>query len=118
MKRLRLVWLVAALLFVVGATRADTVEAHFFYDGNQLWDSCKSNPPDIACQSYVAGVADAMVLSDGWVGGWRACFGAHTTRGKITDVVSEWLQSHPEERAYGAPALVVEALADAFPCPH
>jgi hypothetical protein len=118
MKRLQLIWLVVVLLFVASATRAVAVETLFFYSGNQLWDNCKSNPPDPDCIGYVAGVADAMALNDGWVGGWRACFQARTTRGQITDVVKQWLQSRPEERHYGAPALVVEALAQAFPCPH
>ncbi len=118
MKRLPLACLIAPVLFLVGATRVVAVESPFLYGGNQLWDSCKSDPPDQACQGYVAGVADAMVLNDGWVGGWRACLRDHTTRGQITDVVKQWLQSHPEERGYGAPALVIEALAHAFPCPH
>ena len=117
MKRLQLVSLVVISLFVVGATKAVAVENLYFYSGEQLWDACRSDPnPD--CIGYVAGIADAMALNDGWVGGWRACFQAQSTRRQITDVVKQWFQGHPEESRYGAPALVVEALAQSFPCPH
>lgn len=118
MRRPQLLLVLAALLFAVSTSGAVGFGASFFYRGNQLWDSCKGNSRDPVCQGYVAGVADAMTLNDGWVGGWRACFPTHATRDQITDVAEQWLQSHPEERAYGAPALVSEALAQAFPCPH
>jgi hypothetical protein len=34
----------------------------------------------------------------------------------VVDVVRLWLRDHPENRHYGAPSIVAQALKEKFPC--
>jgi hypothetical protein len=114
--RPHLLWLVVALVYVAGAPQAGAEPTITFYGGNQLWEYCRSDSPDLVCLSYTSGVADAMAANREGVLGWHACFRPNTTRGQIADVVKLWLKNHPEKRDFEAAGLVAEALQRAFPC--
>jgi hypothetical protein len=41
---------------------------------------------------------------------------ADVTNGQAEDVVGKYLKDHPEERHHMAAALIIKAIAEAFPC--
>ena len=90
-----------------------------FYSGDDLWAQCSGSGKDLfsdgLCAGFVAGIADAMGAST--VFGRRACIPVSVTVEQPVDVVKRFLGPHPEMRQYyTAVFLVVQALADAFPC--
>jgi hypothetical protein len=92
--------------------------AEGFYNGDQLFEACKSSRA--ACIGYVEGVSDVMAAMQEkgmTLGGWRACVPTGEEAGQITDVAQQYLADHPERRQYGAVGLVAQALQEAFPCP-
>jgi Rap1a immunity proteins len=105
------------LFFVGPVARANAEPGVFYFNGNELWDFCRVDSPNLGCVNYVSAIADAMTADHEGVMGWHACFRLNTTRGQIADVVKLWLQKHPEKRDLAAPGLVAQALAQAFPCP-
>lgn len=59
---------------------------------------------------YVAAIHDSL---DGTI----VCGGADVSLGQVTAVVSKYIQDHPEVWNGPAPAIVLVALGEAFPCP-
>jgi hypothetical protein len=53
----------------------------------------------------------------GSVGGWRTCVPPSVVNDQAVDVVTNFLRAHPEDRHHSAVSLVLQALAEAFPCP-
>jgi hypothetical protein len=91
-----------------------------FIDGNDLFDRCSEpygSAGDTYCRAYINAITDA--LYEGTViGGLKVCFPVHVLTGQVEDLAKRFLSAHPDERHLGAPGLVAEALAEAFPCTH
>jgi hypothetical protein len=85
--------------------------------GNELWSLCTSKgaTENSLCFGYVTAIAEAIGQPTG-VYGWRACFPEQVTRKQVVDVVTRYLDQHPEERHLTAGSLIANALAKAFRC--
>jgi len=87
-----------------------------FFTGNQLHEVCRSAAPysEAICSGYVVGIADVMASDR--LNGFTACLPTTVTVRQISDVVSTYLQQHPEMRHYSASSIVAYALSESFPC--
>jgi hypothetical protein len=80
-----------------------------FLTGNKLYEFCTSHGIEsTVCRSYVMGVVDAY-NSD------KICVPGDAAASQLTDIVADWLFSHPASR-HLSPPLVVEAIQKQFPC--
>ena len=88
-----------------------------FYTGNDLWSQCTSNAPFQSgfCAGFVAGIAD-ILAADPLIIGQMVCAPLDVTTDQKRDVVKRYLEQHPERWHYAAASLVLDALAEAFPC--
>jgi hypothetical protein len=98
-------------------------EAAIMWDGNQLYDLCQHYKTDKlkgslgpGCFMYIAGAAETLEMENDADILTSRCPGEGVTDEKITDVVINWLEDHPEKRDSPAPLLVMKALTRAFPC--
>ncbi len=66
------------------------------------------------CFAYILGIADLVGGHD--VRGFRVCFPENVNLKLIVKTTEEYLDDHPERLHYTADKLVLDALADAFPC--
>ncbi len=105
-------WLWATVV----AGLAGPANANGLLDGAQLFRDCQADTASGQgfCLGYTSGIADILVHRP--VNGFKVCFVEKVSAGQIKDVVSKWLKDHPERRQYGAPGLVANALAEAYPC--
>jgi len=105
-------------LLLIGMLLAFDVEAEGFDTGNDLLRYCSkhvTNPfYNGLCSGYTIAIADVMVIDS--VAGFRACFPATVTRGRLLEVSMQYLRAHPEQLHYTAVCLVAAALSEAFPC--
>lgn len=62
------------------------------------------------CFGYINGVADALVPAGVY------CLPAGVKAGQVLDVAKLYIQDHPDKRYLPAPQLIVNALAEKFPC--
>jgi hypothetical protein len=60
--------------------------------------------------SYIAGIADFIVLSE------EICYGEEMRLGQAGSVVAKYLKDNPEDWGTAGSILVTLALAEAFPC--
>lgn len=107
-----------ALLLTASAVVAEEF-TEGYVDGNKLWDICRSDVRENACDWYVLGVADAMSVAQtkgGSIGGWRMCGPENVSVVQVKDVAARFLREHPELRHLSGASLVARALAEAFPC--
>jgi hypothetical protein len=86
--------------------------ATIFITGNALLDLCNNDAAALFCLGYVAGVVDDMTMARG---AEQTCLPADVTGSQLKDVVLNYIRSHPENRHYPAPLLVLSAFEDAFP---
>jgi len=90
-----------------------------FATGDTLKVRCENANDDTAvawCLGYVTAIADVMAANNR-VNGFKGCIpSAGVTMGQIEDVVSLYLNAHPESRHALAAGLAAHALEDAFPC--
>ena len=63
---------------------------------------------------FTFGIADLVGGHD--VKGFRVCFPENVDLKLIVTTTEEYLADHPERLQYTADKLVLDALADAFPC--
>lgn len=86
--------------------------------GIQLKADCAGDPPGgLYCMGLAQGIRWGVTLQslfDGQVG--LFCTPEEVTTEQLRDVVSKYLNDHPEELHFRAEPLVVSALAKAFPC--
>jgi Rap1a immunity proteins len=97
-------------------------QAHaYFYDGNRLFNNCQEGDTPEAttrliswgfCTGYIMGAVDA-VLGAGF---HKVCIPNGVAQKQMRDVVTSWLDDHPEKRHLSAEFLVIEALKEKFPC--
>lgn len=91
-----------------------------FITGSELRKQCtavneaQNSPQWFGCIGYVIGIADVMAVTP--VAGFSVCLPSNATRVQAALVVRRFLDSNPEMLHHGAAALVVDALARAFPC--
>jgi hypothetical protein len=87
-----------------------------FKDGNQLLHVCTST--DVAdnanCAGYLASAVDAHPAVGQYQG--RICISPDVALSQVRDVVMNFLEDKPELRHYVAASIVLEAIAEAFPC--
>jgi hypothetical protein len=111
MKNVKATLLTVILMCLPFAALAD------FRNGNSLLEDCQAPagaPGSIVCAGYVFAIADVQLYGD--IGGVRSCVPANVTGKQVIDVVTRYLQQHPEQRHYGAASLVAHALSENFPC--
>ena len=87
-----------------------------FFTGNQFHEVCQSEASysEAICSGYVVGIADIMANEP--VYGFTACLPTNVTVRQVSDVVSTYMQQHPEMRHYAASSIVAYALSESFPC--
>jgi hypothetical protein len=96
------------------------VSAQVVTDAQSLRQRCATvqwtNPSaGLACRGYIGAVAD--ILADGHeVYGRRACPPPGTSREAVVKTVRDWLGRHPEQLQQRAARVIVQALAEAYPC--
>ena len=96
----------ALLSFGVAPAMADAVWSPF--NGNRLIETCESNLP--LCEGYILGLVDARYTEGTF------CLGPDVETAQIVDTVTRYLDERPELGHVAASAVVVDALADKFPC--
>jgi hypothetical protein len=107
-----------AILAMHGEARAQQ-----WLTGNDLLGYCTDASTRAYCMYYVEGVWDAISNAQG-IGTLpsrgKGCISFPTVgvnSGQVVDVVTRWLQAHPEVRHLAAGGLVWGALTEAWPCP-
>ena len=110
-----------------GTSRAAVPQAAPYYvSGRQLYDLCRlhaANEEPTACEIYIQGVVDYIVLDDqtmsqtglSYQPSW--CASPPLKFDRIYKIVFKYLASHPPDETESAAASVYMALATAFPCP-
>ncbi len=86
-------------------------------DGQDLKQSCAEDAAHVkhaACFAYILGIADLVGRHD--IKGFRVCFPENVDLKLIVTTTEKYLADHPERLHYTADKLVLDALADAFPC--
>lgn len=97
--------LIVGLLFVPCMASAE------FLDGNGLLSRINDSEtvPRVVALGYVQGVADVYART-------KICAPQNITAGQARDVVKQYLELNPEKRHYSADSLVLNALAQVWPC--
>jgi Rap1a immunity proteins len=113
----RVIVLAAAMLAINGIARAQQ-----WLNGNDLLGYCTNASTRPYCMYYIQGVWDAV--ENGQEAGSRPLRGRGCIRfpqgvnaQQVVDVVTRWLQAHPEIRHSMAGGLVWGAFSEAWPCP-
>ena len=106
---MRTLTIVAALMLWAGVAEG----GENWMSGNELLDYCEAKNGDrMLCLGFVVGVDQGAVTQGG-----HLCVSSKATYGQMADIVSKYLQEHPERRHTDAARLVITALQKAFPCP-
>jgi hypothetical protein len=97
--------LIVGLLFVPCIASAE------FMDGNGLLSRMNDSEtvPRMVALGYVQGVADVFARV-------KICAPQNVTAGQARDVVKQYLEINPDRRHYSADSLVLNALAQVWPC--
>ena len=106
------------LAFIHPASAAD---ADTGFSGLDLYNFCSANTPEgtALCLAYVGGLSDGLFMGRTLADqGIRACLPENDAinRKQAALIVQKYLADHPEKLAQKAPLLVMDALANAFPC--
>ncbi len=105
--RLRHIAVIA--LFVPTFTWAD------FLTGNELKLHC--NDEDVSrCTTYIMGISDAHDYFVHFGALAIACAPREVTVGQMNAIAKRYMEEHPERLHLAASAIVLSALAEAFPC--
>ena len=112
MRQLRAATMAAVALAVTGLAGPAQARVH---DGNELWAICgettEGDPPD-PCMYYIYGVVDDA--SDA-AGGDFFAIPEGVSQAQFVGVVRAYLSNHPEYRDRPAPAVIIQALSEAWP---
>ena len=104
------------------------IYAGYYLSGNDLQTDCRErskfidgrdhNPCDVgSCRTYIVSVADSHNAYVDW--GYmspRFCSPDKVTQGQLAAVVIKYLEANPQDLHLAAAGIVVNALAQAFPC--
>jgi hypothetical protein len=82
-----------------------------FMDGNDLLSKMNNSEaiPKMVALGYVQGTADVFA-------GIKICMSKNVTAGQARDVVKQYLEFNPDKRHHSADSLVLNALAQVWPC--
>jgi len=108
---------VLSSLLLLGAAAQAPVEPPLipaFFTAQTLYEIC-TRPNHGQCSMYVAGVIDGVFLIEARTGEATICRAAITNQ-KAAELVTAYLEAHPERRAESAASAVKSAVADALPC--
>ena len=116
MKRsiVRAVRLALPLALQLGGALPGAAGEQSFLSGEDLQELCKG--VDASCTTYVMGVLDAVHMMESRSGGGSSFCAPEISSDEVTDVVTKHLKRHPARWDAPAASLVVEALAQQFPC--
>ena len=113
--------LCASLAIVAGLSAPSFVSpAHaYFLDGDELMNHCSAQVADerfdpAICMSYIMGAYDGFMFQR-LVRNQTRCTPRSLTGGQLREVVVEYLQQHPDNRAMDASALVWNAIIAEWP---
>jgi len=85
-----------------------------FMNGNELYDLCRQGSPQ--CGAYILGVVDAVSGFSASMGHPFYCIPTAARGDRVRDVAVRELMAHPEQRHLAAAAIILGAVAQAFPC--
>ena len=108
--------LIALLLcLALPASRAAAEMGAGFFDGNDLFEWCTTR--DALCTGYVAGISDELTDLEA-IGAVTVtvCEPKEVKVKQMAEVVTRYLEKHPETRDRQASELVYRALVEAWPC--
>ncbi len=105
--------LFAASLLLTGGSRADDAIESCQYLAQACADEVGTFQEGY-CIGFVSGVAASYTPMPG---GRNFCAPRTATRGQLEAVAAKWLKANPEKWHLAPWRCVVDALADAFPCP-
>jgi hypothetical protein len=96
--------------------------APYYLSGGQLYRLCKLRAVKVACEDYIEGAVDYLVLDDQAMSqtglshqpSW--CANAPLSFDRIYEVVFKYLASHRPDETESAVASVYVALTTAYPC--
>jgi Ssp1 endopeptidase immunity protein Rap1a len=80
-----------------------------FDTGNSLYSDCQKN--ELSCVVIAGAYLDMMTIL-----GYKCRLNENVTRGQVKDVLSAYLQAHPEQRHHSLASLAVRAFEEAFAC--
>ncbi len=102
---------------VLTSLGTDPGHAGSLQDGQDLQQYCAEDAAHVeqaACFAYILGIADLLAAFE--VKGFRVCFPEGVDLKLMVATTEQYLAAHPE-RLHDTPnGLVLDALADAFPC--
>jgi Rap1a immunity proteins len=107
---------VAFMLTPAPASAQNLPPSAVFISGNELFTVCSAPRGSGACQWYVAGVADALAMTNTLGMTRLVCLPMHVTADQLADIVLNELRDRPEFRHHGAASTVAVAFKRAFPC--
>lgn len=88
--------------------------------GNNLYKNCSSDTTSfegavsvVACNNYIVGVVDGLVLS-GEANRWFAMPDGVTGQ-QLQDIVLKYLRDNPNKRHLPGPVVIINAMSEAFP---
>ena len=96
-----------AIVLPIAAAHADHPPS-----GYELYSDCvsSSEADNISCLSYVAGVADALIIED------KLCGVGDLKAGNTTMIYVTWARNHPEHLSKSRGLTVDASLRSAYPC--
>jgi hypothetical protein len=117
--RRNLLYLGLALLAGTSAPPFVAPAAAYFLDGDELMNHCSANVADerfdpAVCVTYIMGAYDAFMFQR-LVRNQARCTPPKLTAGQLREVVVEYLQANPDNRALDASALVWNAIIAEWP---
>jgi len=117
--RRKALYLCMAVLLGTSAPPFVSPAAAYFLDGDELMNHCSANIADerydpAVCVTYVMGAYDAYMFQR-LVRNQPRCTPRTLTAGKLREVVVEYLQDNPDNRAMDASALVWNAIIAEWP---
>lgn len=96
------------VIFCLAAQLAAAETVWDAYTGDRLLRLCESKPR--LCEGYILGIVDARYTEGTF------CLGGDAQKAEITRIVKRYLEEHSVYAHVDASDLVIEALAEEFPC--
>jgi len=85
-----------------------------FLSGNGLKQRCSDE--SVECAAYIMGISDAHDYFVHFGALAIACAPREVTVGQMNAIAKRYMEEHPERLHLAASAIVLSALAEAFPC--
>ena len=85
-----------------------------FLSGNGLKQRCSDE--SVECAAYIMGISDAHDYYVHFGGISNFCAPMEVTNGQMKAITEKYMEEHPEKLHFAASDIVLNALAEAFPC--